>query len=63
MEPCEPASLAVGDVVLVRVHGTVYLHLIKAINRERFLIGNNMGGTTGWVGGNCVYGKAVKIEP
>ena len=63
LEPCAPSSLAVGDIVLVRVHGTIYLHLIKAVNGERFLMGNNRGGTNGWVCGNCIYGRATKIEP
>jgi hypothetical protein len=62
LEPCEPANLAPGDVVLVRVHGRVYLHLIKAMSGGRFLIGNNRGGTNGWVGGQAIYGKAVKVE-
>jgi len=62
LEPCDPDTLAVGDVVLVRVHGTDYLHLVKAIDRGRFLIGNNRGGTNGWVGRNAVFGRAVKIE-
>ena len=63
LEPCDSAQLTVGDVVLVRVRGNVYLHLIKAINQGRFLIGNNRGGVNGWVGANCIYGKAVKVEP
>lgn len=62
LEPCNPTTLAVGDVVLVRVRGTDYLHLIKAIDAGRFLIGNNRGGINGWVGANSVYGKATKIE-
>jgi hypothetical protein len=28
LAPCDPAALQAGDVVLVRVHGRVYLHLI-----------------------------------
>ena len=60
--PCDPETLKVGDIVLVRVHGTDYLHLIKAINQGRFLIGNNRGGTNGWVGKNAVYGIAIAIE-
>src|SRR5262245_56979154 len=60
--PCKPDELAAGDIVLVRVKGTDYLHLIKAINNGRFLIGNNRGGVNGWVGHNCIYGKATKIE-
>lgn len=62
LEPCDPDTLGVGDVVLVRVHGTDYLHLVKAIERGRFLIGNNRGGTNGWVGRNALFGRAVKIE-
>ena len=62
LEPCDPDTVEVGDVVLVRVHGTDYLHLVKAIDRGRFLIGNNRGGTNGWVGRNALFGRAVKIE-
>ncbi len=62
LEPCEPEKLPVGAVVLVRVSGHDYLHLIKAKNKDRFLIGNNRGGTNGWVGSNCIYGVATKIE-
>lgn len=62
LEPCVADNLEVGDIVLVRVHGRDYLHLIKAKNGQRFLIGNNRGGTNGWVGPNCVYVKATRIE-
>src|SRR5262245_48986095 len=62
VEPCDPVTLAVGDMVLVRVSGRDYLHLIKAIDRGRFLIGNNRGGINGWVGAHGIYGKATKIE-
>ena len=63
VSPCNPAQLSVGDIVLVRVKGNVYLHLIKSINNGRFLIGNNRGGINGWVGHNCIYGFATKVEP
>lgn len=62
VEPCNADELAAGDIVLVRVKGNDYLHLIKAVNNGRFLIGNNRGGVNGWVGHNCIYGKATKIE-
>ena len=62
VEPCQTDKLNVGDIVLVRVKGHDYLHLIKAVNNGRFLIGNNVGSTNGWVGHNCIYGKATKIE-
>lgn len=60
--PVAGREQAVGDIVLVRVHGHVYLHLIKAKQGERLLIGNNRGGTNGWVGPHAVYGVAVKVE-
>lgn len=60
--PCRPEELSVGDIVLVRVKGNDYLHLVKAINQQRFLIGNNRGGINGWVGHNCIYGVATKVE-
>ena len=62
LEPISPEALAVGDIVLARVHGRDYLHLVKAIDNGRFQIGNNRGGINGWVGPNGIYGKAVKIE-
>lgn len=60
--PCTPESLRVGDIVLVRVRGSDYLHLIKAVDGERFQIGNNRGGINGWVGGSGIFGKAVRVE-
>src|SRR5215471_15440702 len=63
LEPCKPEDLSAGDIVLVRVKGRDYLHLIKAKDGDRFLIGNNRGGINGWVGHNCIYGIATKIEP
>ncbi len=62
LQPADPATLKVGDIVLVRVHGSDYLHLIKAISRGRFQIGNNRGGINGWVGPHAVYGIAIKVE-
>lgn len=62
LEPCDTDKLQVGDIVLVRVRGRDCLHLIKAIDKGRFLIGNNRGGINGWVGHNCAYGIATRIE-
>jgi hypothetical protein len=43
VEPIDPTSLNVGDIVLCKVNGREYLHLIKAIQGQRFQIGNNRG--------------------
>lgn len=60
--PRDPATLQVGDIVLVRVRGTDYLHLIKAVQKGCYLIGNNRGGINGWVGRRALFGKAICIE-
>ena len=52
-----------GDVVLCKVNGSQYLHLVKARQGERFQIGNNKGHINGWVGRNCIFGKLMKVEP
>ena len=62
LEPADPDSLVVGDIVLVRVKGTDYLHLVKAIDGSRFQIGNNRGRINGWVGRSAIYGRAIEIE-
>jgi len=36
------SSLEKGDIVLCKVNGNEYLHLIKAIQGKRFQIGNNL---------------------
>jgi hypothetical protein len=63
VEPVEnPEALQVGDVVLCKVHGTEYLHLIKAIHGARFQIGNNRGHINGWVTRNSLFGKLIGVE-
>lgn len=58
-------NLKVGDIVLCRVHGSEYLHLIKAIrsSNSEYQIGNNKGGINGWIGINNIFGKLIRVEP
>jgi hypothetical protein len=65
LEACDPRKLILGDIVLVKVKGTVYLHKITAINAKehRFQIGNTRGEIKGWVGESAIYGKATRIKP
>ena len=60
VEPIELDKIVIGDIVLCKVTGKQYLHLVKAIDNKRFLIGNNRGGTNGWT--RTIYGKAINIE-
>ena len=62
VEPVDPATLRVGDIVLCKVNGREYLHLVKAIQGQRFQIGNNRGRINGWVSANAVFGKCVSVE-
>ena len=51
-----------GDVVLCKVNGKQFLHLVKAIQGERVQIGNNKGHMNGWTSKSLVYGKLTKVE-
>jgi len=61
LEPCDAEQTEVRDIVLCRVKGNIYLHLVKAKQPDgRVLIGNNRGGTNGWT--KAVYGRAIRVE-
>jgi hypothetical protein len=62
VEPVEPVALRVGDMVLCKVRGREYLHLIKAIQGPRFQIGNNRGRINGWVTAGSIFGRCVRVE-
>ncbi len=60
--PCTLADLEVGAIVLVRVGGNDYLHLVTALDGQRAQIGNHRGHINGWVGPGAIYGRATKVE-
>jgi len=51
-----------GDIVLCRLRGAEYLHLVRAVQGGRFQIGNNRGHINGWIGANGIFGKGTKVE-
>jgi hypothetical protein len=61
--PVDTSTLAVGDIVLCKVSGNEYLHIVKAIDGSRFQIGNNRGLINGWIGPGFIYGKCIRVEP
>jgi hypothetical protein len=63
VSPVDPTRVEVGDIVLTRVAGNIYIHLVKAIEpaKRRVQIGNNRGGINGWTGFDRVYGIAVSV--
>ena len=60
--PAKKEELEVGDIVLCKVGGAQYLHLIKAKQGDRFQIGNNRGRINGWIGLNGIFGRCMRIE-
>jgi hypothetical protein len=64
VEPVDPAKLEVGDIVLARVAGTTYLHLVSAVDHAnaRVQISNNRGHVNGWTGHGRVYGLCTEVD-
>ena len=62
VEPVEADTLEKGDIVLCKVKGAQYLHIVKAIQGARFQIGNNRGRINGWISANAIYGKCTAVE-
>ena len=62
VDPVDPATLEVGDIVLCKVKGNEYLHIVKAIQGGRFQIGNNRGLINGWIGANGIFGRCTRVE-
>jgi SOS-response transcriptional repressor LexA len=62
VEPLDPETLEVGDIVLCKVNGREYLHLVKAIQGARLQIGNNRGRVNGWISANSVFGRCTRVE-
>jgi hypothetical protein len=60
VEPLGEAAIHPGDVVLCRVRGAHYLHLVKAVQGDRYLIGNNRGGVNGWITRRSIYGRWIR---
>jgi hypothetical protein len=62
--PVNPAKVEVGDIVLARVAGTVYLHLVSAVDAStgRVQISNNRGRVNGWTNHARIYGICVAVD-
>lgn len=58
--PVDGEKVGRGDVVLVRVAGSIYLHLVTAVQRGRVQISNNKGHVNGWTKPENIYGRLVR---
>jgi len=62
VEPVEPEHLEVGDIVMCKVKGRHYLHIIKARTGNQFQIGNNRGLINGRITAKDIYGRCTRVE-
>ena len=60
--PVEPRGVEHGDVVLAKVAGRFYLHLVRAVQGDRVQISNNHGHVNGWTGRDRVYGIVQSVD-
>jgi len=51
-----------GDIVLCRVRGHQYLHLVTAVRGDQYQISNNHGHVNGWTSRKNVFGILTKVE-
>ena len=49
-----------GDIVLCKVHGRIFVHLVTAKKDGQVQISNNHGHVNGWT--TQVFGKVIKVE-
>lgn len=59
-----PNSVKVRDIVLCKVKGSHYLHLVTAIDlpKNRYQISNNHGRINGWISRGCIFGKVIEVR-
>jgi len=58
--PANCNDVEVGDIVLCKVKGSTFVHLVSAKQGDRVQISNNKGHVNGWT--RTVYGKVTKVE-
>jgi hypothetical protein len=58
----DTTNIKEGNIVLCRVYGRVYLHLVKATRHGQYQIGNNRGHINGWTVRRNIYGILTDIS-
>lgn len=54
------SNIQINDVVLCKVKGNIMLHLVSAIQDDRYQISNNHGHINGWT--KQIFGKLIRID-
>lgn len=55
-------DLKLGDILFCKVKGNYYIHLLSAIDGQRYQISNNHNFVNGWISKNSIFGKVIKVE-
>lgn len=61
LTPISPSDVLADDIVLVEWRGNFLLHLVKQVQGDQLLIGNNLGKVNGWVPALAVVGKVISV--
>lgn len=56
ISPVDPAEVGKGDIVLAKVAGRHYIHLVTAATGDKVQISNNHGHVNGWTSRTKVFG-------
>jgi len=62
LAPVKPSDIRVDDVVLVEWRGNFLLHLVKDVEGDQLLIGNNLGKVNGYVPSSAAIGKVISVR-
>lgn len=62
VEPLKGNPVKVGEIVLCKVRGNQYLHLVSAIKANQVLISNNHGFANGWISESQIFGRCILVE-
>lgn len=60
--PVEHHEIKIDDVVFLKWKGNYILHIVKDIQGDRILIGNNLGKENGWASLDGVIGKVTDVS-
>ena len=62
IKPIGDRVLKKRDIVLAKVNGRLFLHLISATRKGSYQISNNHGHVNGWTSKKNIFGIITKIE-
>jgi hypothetical protein len=62
LAPVATSDVRVDDIVLVGWKGSFLLHLVKDVQGDQLLIGNNLGKINGWVPVSAVAGRVIAVD-